>query len=571
MSGTAQPRIPASADMVVIGSGAAGMTAATVGALSGLEVVLLEATPVFGGTTAFSGGGVWIPANHHQATLGITDDNAKARTYLEAVLGNFFNAEKIDTYLAKANEMLGFMEAHTTVRLSPSDIPDYAPALPGWSQGRCLLTADFDGNALGTDFERVRPPIREMGLFASMQVSPAQAVAMQGWNRSLASLRVTVSRMGGYALDRLRGRRGRHMANGNALAGRLFKSARDAGVHLIENARACDLVFADGRVSGVVFEHGGAKRTIAVRGGAVLASGGFGQDEAMRQKWMGQSAAGWSLQPEGSRGDGIRMGESVGGRLNPDNAANGIWVPASRYTRQDGSVGFFPSLFFDRHCPGQIMVDARNGRRFVDESFHYQNFGEVTLDKGVTRIWQIADARAVARYGLGAIKPAPFRPDKWVRSGYAKKAGTIAKLAVQLGLEPVTLADTVERFNRHAATGTDPDFGRGSNAYDTYMGDAAHSPNPSLRPLTQGPFYAIEVRPSDLGSVQGLDTDARARVLADGGNPIPGLYAAGLDNNSIMRGKYPGGGASLGPAMTFGYVAAREIAAARKAQGAGHV
>ncbi|MFD2136759.1 FAD-dependent oxidoreductase [Novosphingobium resinovorum] len=570
MSGASVIALPETADMVVIGSGAAGMTAATVGALNGLDVVLLEAADVFGGTTAFSGGGVWIPANHHQPALSIADDRASARTYLEAVLGNFFNAAKIDTYLDKSGEMLAFMESRTTVRLTPSDIPDYAPSAAGWNQGRCLLTADFDGNALGADFERVRPPIREMGLFKSMQVSPAQAVAMQGWNRSLSAFRLTASRMTGYAFDRLRGRRGRHMANGNALAGRLFKSARDAGVHLIEKARACDLVFDGGQVTGVVFEHGGGRHTVKTRQGVVLASGGFGQDEAMRQKWLHQSAvlvAPARRQPGRRHPHGREAGRAAEpGQCGERHLGAGLALSAGRRQRRP-----FPSLFFDRHCPGQIMVDARDGKRFVDESFHYQNFGEVSLEKGVTRIWQIADAEAVARYGLGAIKPAPFRPDKWVASGYARKAASISELARELGLDPLALSDTVERFNRHAADGRDPDFGRGTNAYDTYMGDAGHGPNPSLRPLTKAPFYAIEVRPSDLGSIQGLDTDEHARVLGADGAPIAGLYAAGLDNNSIMRGKYPGGGASLGPAMTFGYIAALDIAARAASKGRDHV
>lgn len=564
MTGNASQNVPAEADMVVIGSGAAGMTAATVGALAGLDVVLLEATEVFGGTTAFSGGGAWIPANHYQAELGFEDNLAQARTYLQAVLGNFFNAERIDAYINTANEMLDFMEANTTVRLSASDIPDYEPTQPGWNQGRCLLTADFDGNELGDDFGRVRPPIREMGLFHSMQVAPADAIAMAGWNQSMANFRTTVSRMMGYAMDRLRGRRGRHMANGNALAGRLFKSARDAGVTLIENARARDLLFENGRVCGVEFDHRGEPRTIRASGGVVLASGGFGKNEEMRQKWLDQSKAGWSLQPEGSRGDGIQMAQKIGGHLVEDNAGNGIWVPASRYTREDGTIGMFPSLFFDRHCPGHIMVDARDGKRFVDESFHYQNFGQVSLEKGVERIWQIADAEAVAKYGLGAVKPAPFSPEKWVKSGYAKKAATIAELAGKLGLDPAVLSQTVERFNEHAAKGEDPDFGRGTNAYDRYMGDPSHKPNASLRPLTKAPFYAIEVRPSDLGSVQGLETNAKAQVLGEGGVPIAGLYAAGLDNNTVVRGKYPGGGTSIGPAMTFGFIAARDIVAGVK-------
>lgn len=553
------------ADMVVIGSGAAGMTAATVAAKKGLSVILLEATEYFGGTTAFSGGGVWIPANHYQPSLGFADSVEEARTYLKAVLGNFYNADKVETYLSTANEMLAYMEANTTVRLMASDITDYAPDKPGWKRGRCLLTADFDGSELGDEFEHVRPPIPEMGMFNSMQVSPADAVTMQGWNTSIGAFRTTTARMLSYGLDRIRRRRGRHMANGNALAGRLYKSARDAGAQMLNNARARDLILENGRVTGVEFERDGKTESVSARFGVVLASGGFGQNEEMRQKWLKQSAAGYSLQPEGSRGDGIRMGKAAGGRLNPDNAANGIWVPASRYTRPDGTVGKFPSLFFDRHCPGHIMVDARSGERFVDESFHYQNFGEVCLEKGVTKIWQIADAEAVAKYGLGAIKPAPFKPDAWVRSGYAKKAETIAELAGKIGLDPAVLTSNVERFNTNAAMGEDPDFGRGSNDYDLSMGDPSHGPNPNLRPLTIAPFYAIEVRPSDLGSVQGLDTNERAEVLGEGGAPIPGLYAAGLDNNSMMRGKYPGGGSSLGPAMTFGYIAANRIAATKSA------
>ncbi|MGD9665597.1 MAG: FAD-dependent oxidoreductase, partial [Novosphingobium sp.] len=286
MSGTGKLRMPERADMIVIGSGAAGMTAATVGALAGLDVVLLESTSVFGGTTAFSGGGAWIPANHYQPQLGFSDDLAQARTYLQAVLGNFFNAERVDAYINTANEMLEFLETNTAVRLSVSDIPDYEPSLPGWNQGRCLLTADFDGNELGDDFDRVRPPIPEMGVFHSMQVAPGDAVAMLNWSKSAANFRLAVSRVAAYAMDRLRGRRGRRMANGNALAGRLFKSARDAGVTLIENARAHDLVFENGRVSGVICDHGGATQTIAANNGVVQASGGFGKNEEMRQKWL---------------------------------------------------------------------------------------------------------------------------------------------------------------------------------------------------------------------------------------------------------------------------------------------
>lgn len=550
------------ADCVVVGSGAAGLTAAVTAAKAGLTVVVLEATPYFGGTTAFSGGGVWIPANHHQGELGVSDSREQAIAYLKAVLGNFYDAEKIETYLDTAPQMLRFMEDNSEVLLTASTMPDYAPGSAGWNTGRCLLTADYDGRRLGRDLELLRPPIPEMGLFHSMQVSPADAYRLQHWTSSVSEAIWSLKRLGRYALDRLRRRRGTHLANGNALAGQLLKSARDAGVTLINNARARSLVVEDGVVRGVVFERSGREETAHAARGVVLASGGFGADEQLRRKFQPQAAAGWSLQPEGSRGDGIGMGVAVGGTLNEGNAANGIWVPASAMPRPDGSLAIFPSLAFDRHCPGSIMVDARNGQRFVDESFHYQNFGETTLQQGITRIWQINDAESLGKYGLGMVKPRPFSPKPWVRKGYIKEAPTIAALAAMIGVDPAALEKTVTDFNRYADAGHDPDFGRGDNAYSAYMGDATHRPNPALGALRKGPFYALEIRPSSLSTLAGLDTNASAQVVGPTGNIIPGLYAAGLDNNTIMRGRYPGGGSSLGPAMTFGFIAARHIAGA---------
>ncbi|MBB4631636.1 FAD-dependent oxidoreductase [Sphingosinicella soli] len=548
------------ADVVVVGSGAAGLTAAITAAKAGLQVVVLEAAPVFGGTTAFSGGGVWIPANHHQKELGVDDSRAEAIDYLKSVLGNFYDAEIIETYLDTAPEMLRYLEANSEVLLTSSTIPDYSPDAPGWKTGRCLLTADYDGAKLGGDFALLRPPIPEMGLFHSMQVSPADAYRLQHWYSSIGEAFWSLKRFAGYLLTRLGGSRGKHLANGNALAGRLLKSARDAGVVLINNARARALVTEAGQVTGVIFEREGQEETAEAARGVVLASGGFGANAEMRRKYIPQADAGWSLQPEGSQGDGVMMGVAVGGMINEGNAANAIWVPASATTREDGSLAKFPSLSFDRHCPGSIMVDARNGRRFVDESFHYQNFGETVLEKGITRIWQISDAAAVGKYGLGMVKPKPFSPKPWVKQGYVKEASTIAALAAKIGLDPAVLEKTVEDFNRYADAGKDPDFARGENYYSSYMGDASHKPNPALGALRKPPFYALEVRLSDLSSLAGLDTNARAQVLAKDGSPIPGLYAAGLDNNTIMRGRYPGGGSSLGPAMTFGYIAARHMA-----------
>ena len=555
-------------DVLVIGSGAGGLTAAVTAAKSGLKVTLLEATSVFGGTTAFSAGGVWIPANHHQPELGVTDTADDAEAYLKSVLGNYYDSARIGAFITAAPAMLRFLEDNTEVLLTASTIPDYVPGEPGWKTGRCLLTADYDGRKLGPWFEKLRRPIPEMGLFASMQLSPMDAYMMANWNKSVAGFKVTTKRMLGYALDRLGGKRGSVLANGNALAGRLLKSAVDAGVTLLEDRRARALITEGEIVTGVVAEHGGIEERYTARLGVILATGGFGANDAMRKQYLPQSEAGWSLMAEGSQGDGINMGVAAGGNLNQENHGNGIWVPASAFTRADGTLAKFPSLFFDRHCPGSILVDARTAKRFVNESGPYQSFGEAAHRAGVTKIWQINDLTAVKKYGMGMVKPAPFPISPWVKKGYIVEAGSIRELAGKIGLAPAVLEKTVIDFNGYADAGKDPDFKRGDDYYSAYMGDATHQPNPALGALRDGPFYALEIRPSDLSTLVGLDTNERAQVVTRDGAVIPGLYAAGVDSNNIMRGRYPGGGSSIGPAMTFGYVAARHLAARSNGAGA---
>lgn len=313
----------------------------------------------------------------------------------------------------------------------------------------------------------------------------------------------------------------------------------------------------DGRFE-VAVSVSGEERNFTARSAVILATGGFGANPAMRQRLIPMAASGWSLQPEGNEGDGIRIACELGGRLVEDNEANAIGVPVSADPGRQ-PAGLFPHLPIDRHAPGSIVVDA-DGKRFVNEASHYQHFVETMHRRGVDRAFLVGDARFRRKYGIGLVRPWPFSDRAFLRSGYLKRSRTIAGLAHVLQIDPGVLEHTIERFNATAADGVDLDFGRGHDRYSRAMGDPTHRPNPCLAPLVKPPFYAIELRPGDLSTLAGIATDEKARVLDAENEPIAGLYAVGADMNSIFGGRYPGGGTSLGPAMTFAFIAANDIA-----------
>lgn len=547
-------------DIVVCGSGAAGLTAAVVAANAGLEVLVVESTPWFGGTTAFSGGGAWLPGHRHMAETGSADSREEVETYLRAVLGDKYDPEIIGAFLDNAPAMVAHMEDSSQVRFVANDVPDYEPEHAGWKAGRMLLTADFDARLLGKLRNRLRPPRRDMGLFHSMQVSMFDPAMFKRFYRSAAAFRYTAARFVRYLADRLHYGRGMRVVNGNALVARLLLSASERGVTLWTEARACELIFTAGAVTGVEIERNGKSEAVDVRGGVVLATGGFGANPEMRARFIPHADYGWSLQPEGCRGDGIAMGIAAGGAINEGNVANGIWQTTSGYPRADGSMEISIHAFGDRHCPGSLIVDAATGQRFVNEAGNYQRFGQTMHKAGVRYAWMISEAPAARKYGIGLAKPWPFPIRPWLRKNYVVADRTIAGLAGKIGIDSGVLCATVEQFNRNAALGMDPQFQRGADAYSRYNADPDHKPNPSLGPLRTAPFYAVQIRPGELSTLAGLVTNGKAQVLRHDGRPVPGLYAAGLDNNSIWSGHYPGGGCSIGPAMTFGYIAARHIA-----------
>jgi succinate dehydrogenase/fumarate reductase flavoprotein subunit len=550
------------ADVVIAGSGAAGLTAAITAAREGLNVLVLESTGHFGGTTACSGGGVWIPDNHLMKAAGHSDSREEADAYLRATLGDGYDPAIVNAFLDNAAAMLRYLEDNTEVKLMASSVPDYVPDAPGWKISRCLLTPEYDGARLGPRLAELRPPLKQLVLFGGMQIDFVDMAHLKMMHRSPASFGHVIKRIGQFYWQRLRHGRGSRLINGNALAARLLRSAIDAGADLRTHARVRSLDSESGRITGVIAEINGQHISIKARKGVILASGGFGANQEMRRRYIPMADEGWSLQPEGCLGDGINMAVAAGGVLNQDNVANGIWSPMSAMCDATGKVTVFPHLIFDRHCPGSIVVD-RSGKRFVSEGFHYQNFGNTMHRKGITAGWMIADHDFQRTYGMGMAGPTPASVEPFVRNGYLVRADTLSALAGKLGIDAPALEKTVADFNGYAAAGKDPDFQRGDDYYSRFMGDATHEPNPSLGPILKAPFYALELRPGDLSSICGLNANANAQVLDAGGRVIDGLYAAGLDMNTMMKGRYPGGGSSLGPAMTFGYLAALHLAGKR--------
>jgi succinate dehydrogenase/fumarate reductase flavoprotein subunit len=554
-------------DVLVAGSGAGGMAAAVTARKHGLDVVVAEKERHFGGTTALSGGWLWVPGNSLGAPLGASEPPGAARTYLENQCGPWFDAERVDAFLAAGPRMVDFLMRESAVRFEcPVMFPDYHPDAPGGAPGgRSIVAAPFDGRTLGASLARLRPPLPELTLFGMMLGSGKEIVHFFNATRSIESALVVARRLASHARDLVFYRRGIRLTNGNALAGRLLKSAEDAGVRLLASAPVRELVRAGGAVRGAILETPAGRVRVTARRGVVLACGGFPQDRDRRRRLFPHAPTGaehWSPAPPGNTGDGLRLAESIGARIEQDLPNAAAWVPVSRVQRKDGSTGIFPH-FIDRAKPGVIAV-TRKGRRFVNEANSYHDFVQaLTAACGPGEeptAFLLADHRAIRRYGLGFAKAFPLPLAPHLASGYLLRGATVGELAAKAGIDAAALHVTLEDYNRSACDGRDPAFGKGSTAYNRFLGDATVAPNPCLAPLEVPPFYAVQVVIGDLGTYAGIRADGCARALDGRGEPIPGLYVAGNDMASIMGGNYPAGGITLGPAMTFGYIAGCHLA-----------
>jgi len=552
-----------SCDVLVAGSGVGGFTVALASRCRGLDVIMVEKEPLFGGTSAYSAGMPWIPANSAAAKKGDTIE--KAMTYLQSEVGNRLDRTKAEAYLANCNAAIAFLEANSSVRFAAQPLwSDYHPDLPGAApELRGLLPGVFDGRRLGPRFAQLRPPLRSMMLFGGMMVGREDFPHLFNALRSTYSALYCGRMLLRYLVDRLQFSRGTRLTNGNALVACLATAAFEKGIPLWLSSPVRQLISERGEVVGAVVERNGVKTVIRARKAVVLACGGYPWNEKLKTQYYSHVRAGKnhvSAAPRSNTGDGISLAREVGGVFDDAGANGAAWAPVSLVPQRQGPPVPFPH-FIDRAKPGVIVVDRR-GKRFTNEAVSYHDFVPQMIEacRGDPEVeaFVIADNTTFRKYGLGAApaSPAPFR--SFLRCGYLVHGNTLRELARVAGIDAEGLRTTVEDFNRFAEQGSDPQFSRGSDSYQRLNGDKNHKPNPCVGPIKVAPFYAVKIVPGDLGTFMGLKTDAFGRVLGEA-EPIRGLYAVGNDSASIFGGHYPGPGSTIGPAVTFAYLAARHI------------
>jgi 3-oxosteroid 1-dehydrogenase len=555
-------------DFLVIGSGGGGMTAALRAHDSGLDTLVIEASDKFGGSTGMSGGALWIPNNQHMAAVGVSDSPLEGLEYLRKVAGSRGDDPRVRAYIEHAPEMVRYLEASSAVKLSPcKQYCDYYPEYTGGKPGaRTIEPVPYAARELGKHASELQRSGQGLVL-GRMGVTAVEAhlLVQFSWLSYVLLLWLFLR----YWLDvpaRLQGKEDDRLTLGTALVGRLRRSMLDRDIPLWLNTRAAELIVKDGRVVGAQVERDGRPLRILAEHGVLLASGGFERNLEMRLRYQQHPiTATWTAGNPHNVGDGIRMGEAVGGTLDLMDEA--WWTPVTLLPNEYAWL-----LVVEKSMPGGIMVN-KAGRRFTNEAAPYGDvvhgiYAANRPEAPTVPSYLVFDARYRRSYPVGPLGPSKLQPDsaigKRLRREFLHKANTLAELAARIEVDPRGLEQTVERFNSFARSGRDEDFQRGQSAYDRYYSDAKIAPNSSLAPLVEAPFYAIAVYPGDLGTKGGLRTDQHARVLAADGRVIAGLYAAGNCTASVMGTSYPGAGGTIGPAMTFGYVAATHAAAAAK-------
>ena len=554
-------------DLIVVGSGAAGLSAAITAKKRGLDVVVLEKEPVFGGSTALSGGVLWIPLNHHGRQQNPADSAEAVRRYMMAETGQFYDEAAVSAFIENGPRMVEFFERETSMTFIPTLYPDYHPNQPGGAEiGRSILAAPYDIRGLGQDMARLKPPLKTI-TFIGMMFNSSNADLKHFFRatQSLTSFVYVAKRLASHLKELALYRRAINVTSGNALAARLAKSALDLGIPILTGTPAKQILIEGGRAIGVLAGGADGERRITARHGVVLAAGGFPHDVkriAQAYPHLKRGHQHLSPTPVSNTGDGVNMAEAAGAVVDIRFQDSAAWMPVTKVDYGNGEIGVFPHLL-DRYKPGIIGV-LKNGKRFTNESNSYHDVGlamvQACQDLDETAMWLICDKPTLGKYGLGFVKPAPMPIGRFIRNGYLFEGKTLAELAQKTGINAATLEKTVRDYNVGAVKGQDPAFGRGSTAFNRYLADPENQPNPCVAPVQTGPFYAVKVIMGDLGTFDGIQTSVVGEVLKRDGSRIDGLYAVGNDRASMMGGNYPGAGITHGPNMTFGFVTANHIA-----------
>ncbi len=551
-------------DVLVIGSGVAGLSAAVAAAHAGAHVLVAEREPLLGGTGAISGGWLYLPGTTHGLRQG--DSRTEITAYLRALSGPSYFERRVEAFLDTVPEMVELFERETAVRFAyPERAPDYHMELPGARiGGRALYAERFDARPFRVTTRLMRRPMSSMRVFGVVPQIGHDLDQFVAATRSPRAFAYVTGRVAGSALQRALYGCPVDLSNGNALVGRLLASAVVVGVELLPGFCAEQLVGSADEVNGALLRAESGPVEVMARAGVVLASGGFSHDDALRVREFphrqGDAQPCRSATVASNDGAALRLASPFGASFLSvtDPAA---WVPVSVFRGWNGSQRLFPHLRAIG-LPGLIVVD-RHGRRFANEADSYHDFGRSMIDScdgdDEPCAFLLADAKAMRRYGLGYAKPRPIPSTRYRLDGYLYVGRTLTELARRAGIDPVRLQRTVEEFNQHAASGVDPIFHRGESAYNRFRGDKQHRPNPTLGALTTAPFYATRIVVGDLGTFSGLEVDEESRVLAVGGTPVSHLYAVGAAAVSVFGGRYPGYGAMLGPGMTFGYRVGRSL------------
>jgi succinate dehydrogenase/fumarate reductase flavoprotein subunit len=551
----------ASYDIIVIGSGVAGMAAALFAAIEGRKILVVERTEYVGGTSALSAATAWMPNSHHSSSVNPDDSREKVRQFLDGVVGNHSPAAMREAFLDSAPEAVATLEANSEVKFRPyATHPDYEQQFEGATmRGRALEPVPFDGRTLGADLDKIRPPIPEFTIFGGMMVDRTDIGHLLAIKKSARSFTHAVKILAHYAGDRLKGRRGSRLVMGNALIGRFLASLSARGVDILLRTEVKDLATENGTVTGAVLKSGSATRHVTAMLGVVLAAGGFTRHPERRGQLLPNGET-YSPSAPGHTGAMQDLALKLGARLGEGNFDNAFWAPVSIRPRVDGSTACFPHFVMDRSKPGTVCVD-QSGRRFVNESVSYHVFGRAMFEHNKLApcipCFIITDAVGLKKYGLGMVRMGTSNLAPYLADGYLTEGATVAELAGKISVSAANLENTIAAMNTYAAVGIDTEFGRGTTPYHRANGDASVGPNPTLGPIATAPYYAVRLYPGDIGAATGLVVNEWAQVTRADNSPIPGLYACGNEANSIMGGTYPGPGITIGPAITFGYRAIR--------------